>query len=122
MIFGPKDYIIGGLGLALALSLAGTSWMYDQVQDANKAAGVAEESRRQAVFAVGICNEAVTTYEKAAAERAALMEPVITEGKDFERNQGTKAQVILGTAPSQPDNDCESAKDLAIDWLKGRRK
>lgn len=117
-----KGYLIGGIGILLTISLAANFGLYEALEDANKAAATAVERERTANGAAVACNASITELQEAATARETAAAPAVEQAKVEEQHAGTRAQVILATAPSAPDNDCASAKNMAETWLKGRKR
>lgn len=122
MILGIKDYVIGGLGVALALSLWGNQYLSGKVDEANQSVGAAHADAENAKDVAGMCSRSVAKMEEDQRERERLAKPAVEASKGQQQEQQGKAATILTTAPTKPGNDCQSAKDRASTWLKGRTK
>lgn len=119
---GIKDYVIGGLGLVLVLSLWGNAHLVGKVDEANRQIGEATSDADNAKEVAGMCSDSVTRLEEEQREREAKRKPAVETSKATQQTQQGKATTILATAPTKPGNDCQSAKDRASIWLKGRTK
>lgn len=122
MIFGIKDYALAGLAIVLGLSLWGNYHLSGKVDEANRQIGAAQSDANNAKEVAGECSKSVTRLEEDQREREAKAAPVVQASKDEDKKQQSKAQVILITPPTEPGNDCQSARDRASTWLKGNTK
>ena len=109
------------LAIALAASLFGNWWLYDDVQDVNKKLGETRGELRQVNTSLETCNSSVDSLDKTAKDDQAENAPKIEVAKTEERQAGKRAQAILVQQPVDPNNGCKSAAKLARDWIITRQ-
>lgn len=120
MIFGPKDYVIGGLVAALALSGVSNWWLFKERDE-----GIAQLAQVQSALTTAndagkTCDESVRKLEEEAKQAQVEAKPKIEAAAVKNQTYTRKAQVILSTPATVPDDVCKSAQDRAIQWLKER--
>lgn len=120
MTLGPKDYVIGGLAVALALSGVGNWWLFNERDEGIAALAEVQGALTTANDAAKTCDESVRALQEAATQAQADAKPKIEAAASKNTTHTRKAQVILATPASKPDDVCRSAQDRAIQWLKDR--
>lgn len=118
--FGPKDYVIGGLAVALALSGVGNWWLMGERDEGIAALAQVEGALVTANDAAKTCDEAVRDLEEKATQAQVVAAPKIEAAAKKNVQHVQRAQTILATPATVPDNVCESAQDRAAQWLKDR--
>lgn len=115
-----KTYVIVGLAIALALSMAGNAYLVDLYlgeRDAKVTAGV---ERDQVKEVAGACTSSVDAMQKAARQQTAVAVAAIAAAKTAGAPRKAAADAILSTPPSTPGDDCKSAQERADRWLTRR--
>ena len=119
---GIKDYVIGGLAIALGLSLWGNTHLSAKVDEANVQIGVSQGDAQTAKEVAKSCSMSVTRLEEEQRAREEKAEPEKVASVATDKKQQARAQVILAKPPTVPGNDCQSAKDRMAGWLKENAK
>ncbi len=65
------------------------------------------------------CSTEVSRLDTEAKDAAKLHAKEIADAIAFERKKQKASQTILATPATRPGDDCGSAKDRALNWLKG---
>jgi hypothetical protein len=107
--------------LVLALSLGGNAWQWHRNGVEHDARVKVEADLTTANNATKACNDSVTELER-QARIARRREPRAAQGsREPPRAQESLAQQILSTPATVPGNDCQSARDRVVNWLKARK-
>ena len=76
------------------------------------------EERDSARIAGKLCSDGVTRMQDAASAAAAAAKPIIDKAKVEQKAHGERAQIILSTPATKPDDMCQSVQDRAVRWQK----
>jgi hypothetical protein len=112
--------IMLGLAIALSLSVAGNSFLGSRWLAARDQVAVLEIERNAAQNAAGMCSKAVSDMEIRAATAAKQARPRVAAATAAAVVHDQRADAILITPPTQPADDCASARDQVHTWLQGR--
>jgi hypothetical protein len=107
--------------IVLALSLAANAFMWHRIGVEHDGKVAAEASLDTANKATQACNDSVTELERQAKSRDAENLALRKEAENRRRAQESLAQQILSTPATVPGNDCQSARDRVVNWLKARK-
>ena len=124
-----KIYITIGLSLAALAGVWGIKSKIDGLQDAlaneQKAHKATSDTlttrtteRDEARTAGKLCSDSVDTLKKSADEARQAAKPVIDAAKQTQVTHVERAQVIMRTPATKPDDMWQSAKDRAARWQK----
>lgn len=114
--------LMAGLGIALALSLAGNALLFKLRDNALERASAAETRHAQATAAAKACSAGVARVRQEEAVRRAAVEKQAKAAETRARSAERRALATLQAQPSVPGNACASAEALARTWLQERRK
>ena len=88
-----------------------------QLTTAQQDLAAARIQRDSAVAAAGECSERVGELQRLAAERARAADAARRQAAQATAGHNRRADQILSTPFSTPDDPCASAKDLLQQWL-----
>lgn len=117
---GLTGYAVAGLGIALALSLAGNAALTHAYLGARDDATKAVADASQARAAAKQCSDGVSSLQAAAERRAAAAEAERYAAERASQAAQRRAQTLLSKRPSVPADDCRSAAVQMDDWLSNR--
>lgn len=118
-LYGYALVAVSGL---LLLSLVGNYWLFKD-RDVVKAGLAASQGALQTAQDAGrLCGKAVEKLVSEAEAAKKLNAPLIAAAKKKNADQQAKANTILATPATRPGDDCGSARDRGLNWLKGRAK
>jgi len=114
-----KSYALGGVAVMLGLSIIGNVLLFRDRDQIKASLATTEQSLKTSREAGEQCSTSVTRLESEALEAAKVHKKAIVDAVEFERKRQAKARTILSTPATRPGDDCGSAKDRALNWLKG---
>lgn len=120
MILAPKDYVIVALAATLVVSGIGNLWLFGERDNALAAATEANAALTTANAAGETCDASVKRLQEDAKDAAKVHAPKVEAAAVRNTAHTHKAQTILATPATRPDNVCLSAQDRAAAWLKDR--
>jgi hypothetical protein len=115
------NYVLIGLGIALALSMAGNATLTHFYLEQRDTAKQAVSDRDSARGAAKQCSDGVASLQAAAEARAAGAEQRRKDAETVALLAEGRAQALLQKRPSVPDDDCRSAAVQMDDWLSTRK-
>jgi hypothetical protein len=117
-----KGAIIGALLLLIALSAIGNFFLYHGYTHERDRAVKLEAEKKNAADAAASCSASIDGLVKAAEKRGRDAERARADARARADKHRQAADQILTTPASVPGNDCESARDRALNWLHARVK
>jgi len=115
-----SKYLLIGLAIALALSMAGNATLTHFYLEQRDAATQAVSDRDSARNAAQQCSDGVASLQAAAEARAAGAEQRRKDAETQALLAEGRAQVLLQKRPSVAGDDCRSAALQMDDWLSTR--
>lgn len=106
----------------LLLSATGNYWLFKDRDEVRSELATANAALKTARDAGALCSASVERLGLEAKEAATRNEGLIEAAKKTNGAQQVKAIQILATPATRPGNDCGSATDRGLNWLKGRAK
>jgi hypothetical protein len=116
----PAGWIIAGLSVALAASMAGNVLQFEAYlgqRDKTVKADAEAGKQREAADA---CTRGVDSLAKAATAQVAAAAAAAAAAKATAAKRAALADEILAAPASVPGDDCKSAQDRAARWLSRR--
>jgi hypothetical protein len=119
MLAGP---LVWGLGIALALSVAGNGILMRAWLGQRDETAVANTERNQARTAAQECSERTEAMQETARLRARAAIPARAAAQAKAETLTKQADQVLATPATVPSDDCKSAADRVDLWWQGRAK
>lgn len=119
-MLAPTQWVIVGLGVALAASVAGNAALthaYLGARDRETQATTRESTTNASAKA---CSQGVTALQQAAKDLGAQGAAARESAALAARSAGRVAQALLTKPPAVPGDDCASARAQVDDWLSKR--
>jgi len=114
------NYILIGLGIALALSMAGNATLTHFYLEQRDTATQAVSDRDSARGAATACSDATEALAELSKKRAAEAESRRKDAETKALLAEGRAQQLLQARPSVPGDDCRSAQIQMDGWLNSR--
>lgn len=113
--------LMAGLGIALALSMAGNALLFHLRDAALERAATAETRLSAAAAAAKACSAGVAKVREEANRRQAAVEKQAKAAEGRARTWQQRAQATLQVRPADASDSCASAEVLARSWLQERK-
>lgn len=109
------------LGVLLFFALVADYFaMRSEIKTLKTTLVTATQQLRESRTAAQLCSQSVLDFEQASKIKLNKAAPALAAAKRSAKAATAKAQAIMMQAPTQPGNDCASAKDRAVRWLAQR--
>lgn len=111
-----------GVGIALAISLAGNLWLFNSRDNVIVAKAEADRDLRNSRALEKQCSDSVAVLEAEAIAAKKRNAAALKAAQDAAKGKTTLGQQTLSTARSVPADECASTDALLNDWFKARAK